>query len=203
VPHLEQAEQAIVSYGQGCEGDPIMQADTIAEATRRMKQATSRGTINFNSNGSMPDRIAMLCESGMDSFRFSMNSVREDIYNLYYRPRSYSFSDVVQSVKISKQAGRFTMINYLVSPGVTDAPEEVDALLKFVADTGIDMIQLRNLSIDPDFYNQAMGVTGRGIGMYRLLQRLKQEFPHLQFGYYNRTRENFFPDGYEQGWPLS
>jgi len=203
VPHLEQAEQAIVSYGQGCEGDPIMQADTIAEATRRMKQATSRGTINFNSNGSMPDRIAMLCESGMDSFRFSMNSVREDIYNLYYRPRSYSFSDVVQSVKISKQAGRFTMINYLVSPGVTDAPEEVEALLKFVADTGIDMIQLRNLSIDPDFYNQAMGVTGRGIGMYRLLQRLKQEFPHLQFGYYNRTRENFFPDGYEQGWPLS
>jgi pyruvate-formate lyase-activating enzyme len=202
VPHLEQAEMAIVSYGQGCEGDPILQADTIAEATRRMKKATSRGTVNFNSNGSIPERISMLCDAGMDSFRFSMNSVREEQYNRYYRPKGYSFSDVMRSVHTAKDAGRFTMINYLVSPGVSDAPEEVEALLRFVGDTGIDMIQMRNLSIDPDFYNKEMGVNGKGIGMYQLLLRLKAEFPKLQFGYYNRTRENFFPDGFEKGWPI-
>jgi pyruvate-formate lyase-activating enzyme len=203
VPHLEQAEQAIVSYGQGCEGDPILQADTIAEATRRMKQATSRGTVNFNSNGSLPDRVQLLCDAGMDSFRFSMNSVREDLYSRYYRPKGYSFADVVRSIRCAKDNQRFTMINYLVSPGVTDAPEEVETLLRFVADTGIDMIQMRNLSIDPDYYNREMGVGGKGIGMYRLMQRLKKEFPRLQFGYYNRTRENFFPDGFEQGWPIT
>ena len=202
VPHLEQAEQAIVSYGQGCEGDPILQADTIAEATRRMKLATPRGTVNFNSNGSLPDKIRLLCDAGMDSFRFSINSVREDLYNRYYRPKGYSLNDVLESVRISKQANRFTMINYLVSPGVSDAPEEVEALLGFVADTGVDMLQLRNLSIDPEYYNREMGVSGKGIGMYRLLQRLKQEFPRLQFGYYNRTRENFFPPGFESGWPI-
>lgn len=202
LPHLEQAEQAIVSYGQGCEGDPILQAETIAEATRCLKKATSRGTINFNSNGSLPDRISMLCDSGMDSFRFSMNSVREELYNRYYRPKGYVFDDVLRSVDIAKQAGRFTMINYLVSPGVSDAPEEVEALLRFVADTGVDMIQMRNLSIDPDCYNQEMGMPGKGIGMYRLLQKLKQEFPRLQFGYYNRTRENFYPPDLESGWPL-
>ncbi len=203
VPHLEQAEQAIVSYGQGCEGDPILQADTIAEATRRMKQATSRGTVNFNSNGSLPDKVRLLCDAGMDSFRFSLNSVREEIYNRYYRPRGYCFDNVLESVRIAKQAGRFTMINYLVSPGVSDAPQEVEALLSFVADTGVDMLQLRNLSIDPEYYNREMGVTGRGIGMYRLLERLKSEFPRLQFGYYNRTRENFFPPGFERGWPIA
>ncbi|KAB0665183.1 radical SAM protein [Oryzomonas japonica] len=202
LPHLEQAEQAIVSYGQGCEGDPILQADTIAEATQRLKKATSRGTINFNSNGSIPERVQLLCDAGMDSFRFSMNSVREELYNRYYRPKGYTFEDVLRSVTIAKQAGRFTMINYLVSPGVSDAPEEVEALLRFVGDTGIDMIQMRNLSIDPDFYNKEMGVEGKGIGMYRLLERLKQEFPKLQFGYYNRTKENFFPEGVEQGWPI-
>jgi pyruvate-formate lyase-activating enzyme len=202
VPHLEQAEQAIVSYGQGCEGDPILQADTIAEATRRMKKATSRGTVNFNSNGSLPDRVQLLCDAGMDSFRFSMNSLREDLYNRYYRPKGYAFGDVLRSVRIAKQNGRFTMINYLVSPGVSDAPTEVEALLRFVADSGVDMIQLRNLSIDPDYYNREMGVSGQGIGMYRLLQRLKDEFPRLQFGYYNRTRENFFPEGFEKGWPV-
>jgi pyruvate-formate lyase-activating enzyme len=168
-----------------------------------MKKATSRGTINFNSNGSLPDRIQLLCDAGMDSFRFSMNSVREDLYNRYYRPNGYAFSDVVRSVKCAKENNRFTMINYLVSPGVSDAPEEVETLLNFVADTGIDMIQMRNLSIDPDYYNREMNVVGKGIGMYRLLQRLKKEFPRLQFGYYNRTTENFFPDGFEKGWPIS
>lgn len=202
LPHLETAEQAIVSYGQGCEGDPIMQAPTIAEATRRLKAATSRGTINFNSNGSLPERIQELCDAGMDSFRFSLNSVLEDRYNAYYRPKGYKFEAVKRSLKIAKQANRFTMINYLISPGVNDAPEEVAELKRFVAETGVDMIQMRNLSIDPDFYNQALGVTKRGIGMYRLLQELKAEFPRLQFGYYNRTRENFFPAGFEQGWPI-
>ncbi|MGD0585800.1 MAG: radical SAM protein [Oryzomonas sp.] len=202
LPHLELAEQAIVSYGQGCEGDPILQADTIAEATMRLKKATTRGTINFNSNGSLPERVQLLCDAGMDSFRFSLNSVREELYNRYYRPKGYAFGDVLRSVGIAKQAGRFTMVNYLVSPGVSDAPEEVEALVRFVGETGIDMIQMRNLSIDPDYYNREMGVRGKGIGMYRLLERLKREFPRLQFGYYNRTKENFFPEGFEQGWPI-
>ena len=202
LPHLEQAPEPIVSFGQGCEGDPILQAPTIAEATRRLKSATSRGTINFNSNGSLPDRVQELCDAGMDSFRFSLNSVLEERYNAYYRPKGYRFGNVLQSLKIAKQAGRFTMVNYLISPGASDAPEEVEALLQFVAETGVDMLQLRNLSIDPDYYNQAVGITRRGIGIYRLLQRLKQEFPRLQFGYYNRTKENFFPPGFESGWPI-
>ncbi len=202
VPHLQNADQPIVSYGQGCEGDPILQTPVIAEATRQMKAATSRGTVNFNSNGSLPDKVRQLCDSGMDSFRFSLNSVLEERYNSYYRPRGYSFKNVKESVKISKDAGRFTMINYLISPGVNDAPEEVQELKQFVADTGLDMIQMRNLSIDPDYYNKALGITRRGIGIYRLLAELKREFPKLQFGYYNRCKEDFFPPGFETGWPI-
>lgn len=141
----------------------------------------------------------MLCDSGMDSMRFSMNSVQEELYNRYYRPLNYCFADVVESVKMAKERGLFTMINYLVSPGVTDSPAEADALLKFIGDTGVDMLQMRNLSIDPDYYNREMGIKGAGGGMYRLLERIKREFPKVQFGYFNRTKENFFPEGYEKG----
>ncbi|GAM08993.1 cyclic pyranopterin monophosphate synthase [Geobacter sp. OR-1] len=202
LPHLNEAAEPIVSYGQGCEGDPIMQADTIAEATRRMKSATNRGTINFNSNGSFPDRIRMLCDAGMDSFRFSLNSVREELYNAYYRPAGYSFTAVEESLRVAKDAGRFTMINYLVSPGVSDHPAEVEKLLAFIGRTKVDMIQMRNLSIDPDFYNKRMGVKGKGIGMYRMLETIKKEHPRVQFGYFNRTKEKFYPENYEKGWPI-
>jgi len=202
LPHLEQAPEPIVSYGQGCEGDPIMQADTVAEATRRLKEATARGTVNFNSNGSFPDRVRMLCDAGMDSMRFSMNSVQEEFYNRYYRPVGYSFADVEESVRVAKERGLFTMINYLVSPGLTDSESEVAALLRFIERTGVDMIQMRNLSIDPHFYNRRMQLEGRGIGMYLMMERIKTEFPRIQYGYFNRTRENFYPEGLETSWPI-
>ena len=144
----------------------------------------------------------MLCDAGMDSFRFSLNSVREEFYNRYYRPVGYTFADVTASAKAAKERGRFTMINYLVSPGVNDAPEEVAALLEFIDTTGIDMIQMRNLSIDPDFYHQKLEVGEKGIGMYRMLEKVKRTFPRLQYGYFNRTKENFYPENLETSWPI-
>jgi pyruvate-formate lyase-activating enzyme len=138
----------------------------------------------------------------MDSMRFSMNSVQEEFYNRYYRPVGYAFSDVAASVQLAKKRGLFTMINYLVSPGLTDSAGEVEALLKFIGETGVDMIQMRNLSIDPDFYNRRMQVTGRGIGMHRMLELVKREYPRIQYGYFNRTKENFYPPGFEKEWPI-
>jgi hypothetical protein len=64
------------------------------------------------------------------------------------------------------------------------------------------MIQMRNLSIDPDYYNKQMGIKGKGIGMYRMLEQVKKTFPRIQYGYFNRTKENFYPEGFETGWPI-
>ncbi len=57
------------------------------------------------------------------------------------------------------------MLNYLVFPGVTDREDEVEALVRLVEETGIDLIQMRNLSLDPVMYWQALGVAGEGMGM--------------------------------------
>jgi molybdenum cofactor biosynthesis enzyme MoaA len=202
VPHLKTAENAIVSYGQGCEGDPILQADTICTAVRAMRAQTSRGTINFNSNASIPDAIDRLIESGIDSIRVSLNSVREEVYNAYYRPQGYLFADVIESIHRAKRNGLYTMLNYLVFPGVTDQREEIEALVALVESAGIDMIQMRNLSLDPVMYWDAMQQEGEGIGLKAMLDELKQRIPRVQFGYFNRTRDNFYPAGYETDWPI-
>ena len=105
-------------------------------------------------------------------------------------------------MRVAKERGLFTMINYLVSPGLTDSEGEVAALLAFIERTGVDMIQMRNLSIDPHFYNRRMQLEGRGIGMFRMMERVKKQFPRIQYGYFNRTRENFYPEGLETSWPI-
>jgi len=203
VPHLEQAENAIVSFGQGCEGDPILQADTICDAVRAMRQQTDRGTINFNSNASLPDKVVKLAEAGIDSIRVSLNSLREPFYNAYYRPRGYAFADVLESIRRAKDHGLFVMLNYLVFPGVTDQPSEVEALLKVIDGGRVDLIQMRNLCLDPVMYFQSMPAGEPGMGMKAMLDHVKQQVPAIQYGYFNRTRDTFYPPGFETDWPIS
>jgi hypothetical protein len=35
-----------------------------------------------------------------------------------------------------------------------------------------------------------------------MLERVKEAFPRIQYGYFNRTRERFYPEGFEKGWPI-
>ncbi|MCD6526051.1 MAG: radical SAM protein [Desulfuromonas sp.] len=202
VPHLQQAENAIVSFGQGCEGEPIMQADTICAAVKEMRRQTTRGTINFNSNSSLPDKVDLLAEAGIDSIRVSLNSLREPFYTAYYRPRGYQFSDVLESIRRAKKHGLFVMLNYLVFPGITDQQAEIDALVKVIDNGQVDLIQMRNLCLDPPMYFQTMPAGEPGIGMKIMLEQVKKRVPAIQYGYFNRTKENFFPLNYEKDWPI-
>ena len=192
LPHLEEAKDAIVSFGQGCEGEPLMQWRLLERSIRALRQRTDRGTINLNTNGSFPERVAKLCDAGLDSLRVTLNSPHRKYYTRYHRPEGYRFEEVVGSLIRAKEKGIYTSINLLVFPGFTDREDEVKRLVKLIRKTDLDLIQMRNLNIDPDLYLRAMG-RGKGMGISRMIDLLKNEFPSLQFGYFNRTREDFYP----------
>jgi len=190
--HIGRVRQAVVSFGQGCEGDPLMEADTIARAIRRIRARTDQGTINMNTNGSRPEKIAMLLDAGLDSLRISMNSVREDCYRAYFRPRGYSFKDVVDGIDMALHRKAHVAINYLNCPGFTDTPEESNALKAFIEDHRIGMIQWRNLNFDPLRYLQAMNHAAKHsspLGVKTLLTKIKKKHPHLRYGYFNPPKE--------------
>ena len=190
--HLNEAADPIISFGQGCEGEPITQWKRISEAIAAIRAQTKQGTINLNTNGSVPQWVEAICTSGLDSIRISLSSARKDLYDRYYRPQNYCFADVVESIRRARERGVFTMINYLIFPGITDQREEVEALVKIIEETQPHLIHFKNLNIDPDFYLKAMEATGEaGIGIRKVKEILAAEFPQLQFGYYNRTKENF------------
>lgn len=192
LPHLEAAPQAIVSFGQGCEGEPLLRGDVIARAVRALREKTDRGTINLNTNGSLPAQVASICRAGLDSIRVSLNSPDPDLYATYYRPTRYTAADVVASIKTAKDLGIYTTINLLVFPGVTDREEEVEGLLRLVAETGLDMIQMRNLNIDPGLYLRTVPpASGQAIGIRSLLRTIRREHPRVEIGYVNRPKELF------------
>jgi pyruvate-formate lyase-activating enzyme len=196
VPHLQTAPFPIVSFGQGCEGEPLLMWETIRESIIEMRKHTPRGSININTNGSKPSAVRALCEAGLNSIRVSTNSARKHIYESYYRPNNYVFEDIVESLKVVHHYGGWSSINYFVFPGMTDSVEEYEALRTLIRETGLSMIQWRNFNIDPDWYLGKIGVveTGEIMGVKQLMELIREEFPNLKYGYFNPPMERIKGD---------
>lgn len=187
VGHLQRVKNAVVSFGQGCEGEPLVQGPVLAQTIERVRARTNLGVINLNSNGSLPPVVAKLADAGLDAIRISMNSARPALYERYYRPQGYDLNDVVQSAREMSERNRFVSLNYFVFPGVSDSPSEIDALSEFIEDGGVDMLQLRNLNIDPELYLNELGdaAVDAPIGVGAMIHKLRARHPRLRFGYYN------------------
>ena len=195
--HIHRVTKGIVSFGQGCEGDPLMAAKVIVPAIKRIRSITARGTINMNTNASRPDILKDLFKAGLDSIRVSMNSARAVCYTAYFNPRGYQFSDVIKSIDLAKRLNKFISINYLNCPGFTDAPEEVQAFMSFLKEHPVDLIQWRNLNFDPIKYMDIMNAVAKNspsIGMKVALGRIRKSFPKLKYGYFNPPKESFMSD---------
>ncbi len=196
VPHLQTAPYPVISFGQGCEGEPLLMWETIRDAIVEIRKHTGKGSININTNGSKPDAVKALCDAGLNSIRVSTNSARKHIYEAYYRPNNYVFEDIVESLKLVRSNDGWASINYFVFPGMTDSIEEYEALRKLIKETDLTMIQWRNFNIDPDWYMGRIGVTDTGefMGVKQLMDLIHEEFPKLKFGYFNPPIERIKGD---------
>lgn len=189
VPHLMGAEEAIVSFGQGCEGEPLLQFRRIEQAIAAIRAQTALGVLNINTNASRPHWLQKLYDAGLDTVRVSTISGHAQTYQAYYRPLGYSFADVKESLVRAQASGVYSSINLLCFPGLIDREREVEALLSFVRETGLRLIQLRNLNIDPEVLlprMPALEQLGRPLGMRTLLDILRRELPTVAVGNFTR-----------------
>ncbi len=187
VAHLEHAPAAIVSFGQGCEGEPLLAAPLVEKAISEIRTRTGRGIIHCNTNASLPKALERLIAAGLQSVRISCNSVRPETYAAYYRPRGYTFADVRAGMQLAAQRGLAVSLNLLTHPGVTDDMAEMDAMEALLREIPISMVQTRTLNVDPDVYFAAVGRPGaRPHGMRRWLEWMQREFPQVRIGNFTR-----------------
>ncbi|QNK57507.1 radical SAM protein [Paenibacillus sp. PAMC21692] len=185
--HLREPE-SIISFGQGCEGEPSTQVKIIVEAMRRVRAVTSNGYININTNAGLTDFIRAIVDSGLDLMRVSTISALDDHYNAYYKPRGYTLQNVEKSLRYATDKGVYTSINYLIFPGVTDREEEIEAMIGFAKRTGLKLIQMRNLNIDPESYLALIPkAQGEIYGMKTMLEIFREELPDVVIGSYTHV----------------
>lgn len=174
IHHLERVEDGIVSFGQGCEGEPLLRSITIARAIDLIRKERGNGTINLNTNGSMPSALQRCIDAGLQAVRISLNSFRPHVYAAYYRPAGYDLHDVLASIRLASQAGLRVSLNLLTHPGVTDEQEEVRAMRQLLGEVRVDMIQTRTLNIDPEWYFATVGRPNSPIGMHSALAAIRE-----------------------------
>lgn len=185
--HLK-APERIISFGQGCEGEPSTQAALIIPAIKRVREQTKHGYININTNAGLTDHMRAIVDAGLDLMRVSTISALDEHYNAYYKPRAYTLANVEKSLKYATDKGVYTSINYLIFPGVTDREEEIEAMLGFARRTGLKLIQMRNLNIDPESYmNLIPPPQGEIYGMKQMLDIYRAELPDVVIGSYTHV----------------
>ncbi len=173
IHHLERVEDGIVSFGQGCEGEPLLRSTTIVRAIETIRARRANGTINLNTNGSMPASLERCIDAGLDAVRISLNSFRSRVYAAYYRPLGYGLDDVLESVRLAVSRGLRVSLNLLTHPGVTDDEEEVAAMEAFLRSCAVAMVQTRTLNIDPARYFEAVGRPRAPMGLRRAIEAMR------------------------------
>jgi len=186
--HLERSDEGMVSFGQGCEGEPTMNGDVLVESVRLTRAMTQKGLININTNGSRPDVVRRAAENGASVLRVSINTFDPAIYTAYYRPGDYTYDDVIRTLYVGRDMRMFVSINLLIWPGWTDRMDEIDRISKIVDDGALQMIQLRNLCVDPGHFRSVLPPPeerGLLLGMRAFVDELHRRHPKLRFGTFN------------------
>ena len=184
--HLSANPANFVSFGQGCEGEPLTRGAALVEATRRTRSAWPQSTIHINTNGSRPDVLRRLIDAGLNSIRISIFSLDDERFRAYYRPVGYGLEHVEQCAELMAAAGGQVTINLLTFPGISDAQAEIDALVAFVHKHRVHQIQLRSLNVDPHWLLERIPHPTRGIGMRRFVKELTARCAGLQLGNFTR-----------------
>lgn len=173
IRHLERVDEGIISFGQGCEGEPLLRSTTIARTIGKIRAVRPNGTINLNTNGSVPRALRSLIDAGLQAVRVSLNSFRPSVYAAYYRPKGYGLDCVLESIRTARAAGLRVSLNLLTHPGVTDDVPEVAAMKAFLREAPVALVQTRTLNIDPHRYFEAVGRPREPLGMRAALAAIR------------------------------
>ena len=184
--HLGGAEAAMVSFGQGCEGEALTRDDALVEATRRIRVMHPEATIHVNSNGSKPHILERLIAAGLNSVRISAISFNEAVFRPYYRPVGYDLDDVVASGRLMHESGGQVCLNLLTFPGVTDVMSEIDATVAACRAMAVDQVQWRSLNVDHDWLLDVLPPLPSGVGMRVAHERLRDRLPGVEHGNFTR-----------------
>ena len=177
VAHLEHASEAEV-----CFAVDVRNETTIAEIVAQVRKQTRRGIIEISAHGNNPSAIRAVCELQIDRMVIKLNSLQEEYFQRLHQSNNVLFKNVIESIETAGQFSSELVLHYDVFPGLTDHPEEMDALSHALRTQKINALRPVNLNIDPDWYVDELrlfNLSREQIGMNAWLEEIRNRFENI------------------------
>ena len=143
----------------------------------------------MNSNAGSFESVKNIIDAGLDSIRVSIISANDENYQRYYRA-VYKFDDVKRSVDYALKNNVYVSLNLLYFPGFNDRVVEVESWKKFLNEFPVQMIQIRNLNLDPEIFSRIMPADDEFLGTKKFIETLQKNFPRIQIGNFSHFVKN-------------
>ena len=169
-----------VSFGQACEGDPLVLARTIAEAVGLMTRP-DRTEIVIRTNGSSAAALGRVADAGIDHVIVALASVHGPTYERVHAPIGHRWTDVRASLREAASRKLALTIELLSLPGLTDRDTEASALVALLGElpAGTALLPV-DLAADPYALLARLPKDGDTVGIAALLERLRADAAHVR-----------------------
>ena len=169
-----------VSFGQACEGDPLLLVRTVAAAAALI--ARPGGTeIVLRTNASSAAALARAADAGIDRVVVALASAHGPTYELVHAPSGHRWTDVRASLRDAATRKLALTIELLTLPGLTDREAEARELIALLGElpAGTALLPV-DLAADPYALLARLPKDGDTIGIAALLERLRVEAAHVR-----------------------
>lgn len=175
--HLLTPAPGRVAFGRACDGDPLLALRRVEEAVSLVSASRPGVEIHLETTGCSPTALRRLIDAGVTSVTIRFASAMPETYRALHGPVAHEWSDVRASIALAGERARLTLA-LLVLPGVTDRPDEADAIARLVGDLPGGALELRDLGADPRRTLAGLP-SGKPRGVRSLIDRLR-EADHFQ-----------------------
>lgn len=170
--HLARGGRGI-SFGRACDGEPLSLLRVVETSVTELRERAPAAAIHLETTGSDPSALRRVLDAGVDSVTVRIGSARPDTYETLHGPVAHRWSDVRTSLQLAAERRIALTVALLVLPGLTDRPDEVDAIVELLGELTGGGIELRDLACDP---LRAVGAfpAVRASGMAHFLARIAE-----------------------------
>ena len=169
-----------VSFGQACEGDPLLLVRTIADAAALITRPGGTEIV-LRTNGSSAAALARAADAGIDRVVVALTSAHGPTYERVHGPIGHRWTDVRASLRDAAGRKLALTIELLTLPGLTDREAEARELVALLGElpAGTALLPV-DLAADPYALLARLPKDGDTIGIAALLERLRIEAAHVR-----------------------
>ena len=169
-----------VSFGQACEGDPLVLVRTVADAAALITRPGGTEIV-LRTNGSSVAALARAADAGIDRVVVALASAHGPTYERVHGPIGHRWTDVRASLREAASRKLALTIELLSLPGLTDREAEVRALVALLGELAAGTALLPvDLAADPYALLARLPKAGATIGIAALLERLRVDAAHVR-----------------------